>query len=218
MALDMNNFHNYQNKSKTFDTFNGTEMQLYVKVPTKYDEYDRVVSFELVRLGSTSALQYREQYTAEPVMALGEEGSIGIAVGSSIIQGSLIFEVLNRGFVDEIKDVLKKAGIRQISLSFDSGNSTQKAKYSLQDIDSVNDFPKFDIVMIAVKENNPNKKIQKQLIGCKFSSGNSGIGINQMAVREQYSFLAMRMEDFQPLTGTTETATGEEEYDAWGVF
>ncbi|AVQ21497.1 hypothetical protein [Fusobacterium necrophorum] len=218
MALDMNAFHNYKNKSKSFDTFNGTETQLYIKVPTEYDEFDRVTKFELVRLGSTSAFQYAEQYTAEPTMAIGEAGATAIACGSSIIQGSLMFEVLNKGFVNEVKDILNKAGIKQISLSFDYGGRKQQAKYSLEDIESVNDFPKFDIVMIAVKENNPQKKIQKQLIGCRFSSGGSGIGVNQISVREQYSFLAMQMEDFKPMENTTETPVGELEYDAWGEF
>ena len=68
-----------------------------------------------------------------------------------------------------------------------------------------------DLILIGVKENDPNKKIQKQILGVRFNQGQSGIGITQISVREQYNFLAQKMEDFKPVEGATEDK--EIEYD-----
>lgn len=216
MALSSNNFHNALNKSKEFDTFNGTELKFFLKVPTKYNEYFEEIGFELVELGSASSFSYIEQYATEPVAVIGTPNAGGLAKGSSIIRGSLVFEVLKEGFVNEVKRILDKAGIKQIDIGFDYSGKEYNPRYSLSDIESINDFPSFDIIMLGVKENNPNKKIQKQIKGMRFASGRTGIGVNQLAVREQYSFLAKSMEEFSPVEGATETKVGEKEYYSWG--
>ena len=213
--VNQDNFHNYKNKSKSFDTFNGTELKFFMKVPTKYNEYNQVVKFELVELGKTSSFSYMEQYAIEPVPVIGQSGAAGLARGSRLIRGSMVFEVLKEGFVNEVKRILKKAGINQIEISFDSNGDDYAPRYALSDIESVNDFPNFDIIMLGVKENNPNKKIQKQIQGLRFSQGGSGIGVNQLAVREQYAFLAKSIEDLDMVDGATETKAGEEEYYSW---
>ena len=215
MALNKDNFHNYKNKSKEFDTFNGTELKFFMKVPTKYNEYNQVIKFELVELGQASSFSYIEQYAIEPVPVIGLSGAGGIARGSRIIRGSLVFEVLKEGFVNEVKSILKKAGIKQVEVNYDANGKDYTPKYSLTDIESVNDFPNFDIIMLGVKDNNPNKKIQKQIQGLRFSQGQSGIGVNQLSVREQYAFLAKSIEDLNIVTGSTETDIGDEEYYSW---
>lgn len=206
-----NDFANYKNKSKLFDSFNGTELKCFVKVPTGYDEYGRVSSFEIVEFGTLSSLSGIEQYSVEPVPTIGFSKPTGIAIGSSIVTGSMVFEVLNQGFVNEIKEILKKAGIGNISIDFDTEDNNEIPKYGTSDIEEINDFPNLDLILIGVKENDPNKKIQKQILGVRFNQGQSGIGITQISVREQYSFLAQRMEDFKPVEGATED--DEIEYD-----
>ena len=147
---------------------------------------------------------------------IGQSGAAAIATGSRLIRGSLVFEVLKEGFVNEVKRILRKAGIKQIDISFDPSGSNQVPKYSLADIESINDFPNFDIIMLGVKDNNPNKKIQMQIQGMRFSQGQTGIGVNQLSVREQYGFLARSIEHLTTVEGATETNVGDEEYYSWG--
>ena len=124
----------------------------------------------------------------------------------------MTFEVLNQGFVNEIKEILKLAGISNIDIDFETDdNNNEVPKYGYAAIEEINDFPNLDLILIGVKENDPNKKIQKQILGVRFNQGQSGIGITQISVREQYNFLAQKMEDFKPVEGATEDE--EIEYD-----
>ena len=198
-------FQNYKNKSKSFDSFNGTEINVFVKVPTGYDDYGRVSSFELARFGTVSSISAIENYSVTPIIAIGFSKPTNVATGSSMVSGNMVFETLNQGFVNDIKDILKKAGVGniEVDIEMDSENN-DKPKYHLSEITDINDFPKVDLVLIGVKQNDPNKKIEKQIVGVRFNTGASSIGITQISVREQYQFIAIRMEDFRPVIGADE--------------
>lgn len=211
-------FHNFKNKSKEFDTFNGTEIKLFIKVPTRYDTYGRIDKFELVELGTASAYSWKQTYAAEPVVAIGYKYARGVARGSKLISGSIVFEVLNKGFVGEIKQILKDAGVQYTELGFNQQpNGSYIPNYEFGEINSVNDLPNMDIVILGVKETNQNKKIQHIISGMRFASGSSGVGIDQLSVREQYSWLAKDMSDYEPVTGTEEQTEGQPEYYSWGI-
>ncbi|MGL5717044.1 MAG: hypothetical protein ACRCX2_28770 [Paraclostridium sp.] len=201
-------FNNYMNPSKVFDSFNGTELKCYMKVPKAYDEYGQLSDFALVEMGNISAISAVDQYSASPVPAIGHSRPIGISIGSSIVTGSMSFEALEHGFVNEVKRILKEAGIRKISLNVSDDQEDLKFGYS--EIGEINDFPMVDIVIIGVKENDINKKIQKEIVGIRFNREGSGIGVNQLAVRESYSFLAQSMTDFKPVTGINEDPIGDD--------
>ena len=211
-------FHNFKNKSKEFDTFNGTEIKLFIKVPTRYDTYGRIDKFELVELGTASAYSWKQTYAAEPVVAIGYKYARGVARGSKLISGSIVFEVLNKGFVGEIKQILKDAGVQYAELGFNQQpNGSYIPNYEFGEVNSVNDLPNMDIVILGVKETNQNKKIQHIISGMRFASGSSGVGIDQLSVREQYSWLAKDMSDYEPVTGTEEQDEGQPEYYSWGI-
>ena len=218
MANPQDMFHNFKNKSKEFDTFNGTEVKLFIKVPTRYNVYNRVDKFELVELGTASAYSWKQTYASEPVIAIGYKYARGVARGSKLISGSIVFEVLNKGFVGEIRQILKDAGVQYAELGFNqAANGSYVPKYDFGEINSVNDLPNMDIVVLGVKETNKNKKIQHVISGMRFASGSSGVGVDQLSVREQYSWLAKDMEDYKPVDGTDETPEGQTEYYSWGV-
>ena len=201
-------FHNFKNKSKEFDTFNGTEIKLFIKVPTRYDTYGRIDKFELVELRTASAYSWKQTYAAEPV----------VAIGYKLISGSIVFEVLNKGFVGEIRQILKDAGVQYAELGFNQQpNGSYIPNYEFGEINSVNDLPNMDIVILGVKETNQNKKIQHIISGMRFASGSSGVGIDQLSVREQYTWLAKDMSDYEPVTGTEEQDEGQPEYYSWGI-
>jgi hypothetical protein len=211
-------FHNFKNKSKEFDTFNGTEIKLFIKVPTRYDTYGRIDKFELVELGTASAYSWKQTYAAEPVVAIGYKYARGVARGSKLISGSIVFEVLNKGFVGEIRQILKDAGVQYAELGFNQQpNGSYIPNYEFGEINSVNDLPNMDIVILGVKETNQNKKIQHIISGMRFASGSSGVGIDQLSVREQYSWLAKDMSDYEPVTGTEEQTEDQPEYYSWGI-
>jgi len=67
-----------------------------------------------------------------------------------------IEKVWFEGYIDESEEEM------QVTIE-DKLSQIPYPKYSLADIESVNDFPNFDIIMLGVKDNNPNKKIQKQI-------------------------------------------------------
>ena len=61
-------------------------------------------------------------------------------------------------------------------------------------------LPEFDIVITLTKKDNPNQRAQRTLIGCKFMSESSGIGLSTLDIQEQLSFMAR---DITPLKKIT---------------
>ena len=201
-------FNNYKNPSANFDSFNGTELKVYIKVTTEYDEYMKAKKFELVPMGFLQNISGVEQYSNEPHIAIGFSRPRAIATGDSIVVGSITFAALNKSFLSEVKEVLKKAGIKRIYLDYNEDN---ELKFGYSEITNINELPLVDIVIIGVKENDKNKKIQKEIKGIRFTQGNSGIGINQIVVQEQYSYMAKEMTDFNPVNGVEEDVGGDED-------
>lgn len=201
-------FNNYKNPSANFDSFNGTELKVYIKVTTEYDEYMKAKKFELVPMGFLQNISGVEQYSNEPHIAIGFSRPRAIATGDSIVVGSITFAALNKSFLSEVKEVLKKAGIKRIYLDYNEDN---ELKFGYSEITNINELPLVDIVIIGVKENDKNKKIQKEIKGIRFTQGNSGIGINQIVVQEQYSYMAKEMTDFNPVNGVEEDVVGDED-------
>lgn len=210
-------FNNYQNKSANFDSFNGTEIKAFLKITTEYDEYMKSKTFELVELGNIYSITGAEQYVNEPHIAIGFSRPVALATGDSIVTGALAFEVIKEGFVNEVKRVLKKAGIKKLYLEYDADDK-DKPQFGYSEIKNINDFPIMDIVLIGVKENNADKKIQKEIKGIRFTKGNSAIGVSQLIVREQYNFIAKTMTDFKPVTGAEENSIGEEDETEVFIF
>ncbi len=210
-------FNNYKNKSANFDSFNGTELKAFLKITTEYDEYMRTKSFELVELGRVSAITGAEQYVNEPHIAIGFSRPVALATGDSIVAGAMSFEVFKEGFVNEVKRVLAKAGLKKLYLEYDKADQ-EKPQFGYSEINSINDFPMMDIVLIGVKENNPDKKIQKEIKGIRFTKGNSAIGVTQLVVREQYNYMAKAMTDFQPVNGAEEDVVGDKDETEVFIF
>ena len=195
---------NFQNDvTSTFDSFNGTELKLFAKVPTSIDRYGVTKKFELVELGNTSQISAANQYSVTPIPAIGSKVPIGVATGSSMVAGSIVFEALNKGFVGEIRDILKEAGISKIGYTMTNGTDNYALGYS--EIENINEFPLLDIVIIGVKENDSSKMIQKEILGLRFTRGGSAIGVNQLGVREAFQFIATDMTDFRPVKGAEES-------------
>ncbi|MGL5315231.1 MAG: hypothetical protein ACRCX2_19780 [Paraclostridium sp.] len=211
-----NNFNNMFNQSKTFDSFNGTELKCYMKVTTEYDEFGQTKKFKLVEMGHISAITGVDQFSAQPIPAIGFSRPVGISVGSSIVVGSLTFEALVAGFTQEVQELLREAGLKKHYLEYDDEGEELKLGYS--EIKEIQDFPLVDIVIIGVKENNPNKKVQKEILGIRFNRAGSGIGLNQLGVREQYNFIAQEMTDFRPVKGVKEDLVGEDNFENDGIF
>lgn len=209
-------FNNMFNQSKTFDSFNGTELKCFMKVTTEYDEYGQTKAFKLVEMGHLSAITAVDQFSAEPIPAIGFSKPIGISVGSSIVVGSLTFEALEKGFVGEVKDILKEAGLKKHHLDYDTNSDNLKLGYS--EIKEIQDFPLIDIVILGVKENDQNKKIQKEILGIRFNRNGSGIGLNQLGVREQFNFMAQEMSDFSPVKGVKEDVVGYDDLESDAIF
>lgn len=211
-----NNFNNMFNQSKTFDSFNGTELKCFMKVTTEYDEFGQTKKFKLVEMGHISAITAVDQFSAQPIPAIGFSRPVGISVGSSIVVGSLTFEALVAGFTQEVQDLLREAGLKKHHLEYDEEGDELKLGYS--EIKEIQDFPLVDIVIIGVKENNVNKKVQKEILGIRFNRAGSGIGLNQLGVREQYNFMAQEMTDFKPVKGVEEDVVGGDDFDSDGIF
>ncbi|MGL5964939.1 MAG: hypothetical protein ACRCZ2_11190 [Fusobacteriaceae bacterium] len=211
-----NNFNNMFNQSKTFDSFNGTELKCYMKVTTEYDEFGQTKKFKLVEMGHISAITSVDQFSAQPIPAIGFGRPIGISVGSSIVVGSLTFEALAAGFTQEVQDLLREAGLKRHHLEYDEEGNEMKLGYS--EIKEIQDYPLVDIVIIGVKENNQDKKIQKEILGIRFNKAGSGIGLNQLGVREQYNFMAQEMTDFAPVKGVKEDIAGEDDTEVDAIF
>lgn len=202
----MSNFNNYKDPSAVFDSFNGTEIQAYLKITTKYDEYGQTEKYELLKLGNVSAVSGVTQFENIPNVYIGFSRPSSIATGSSIVVGNIRFEVLDKGFIKELMSIFKKAGFKKTYLSFE--NTDGKPTFGYDDIKFINDFPMIDLVLLGVKENDPDKKIQLEIKGMKFASGSSGIGVTQLAVSENYQFIAKKIENFRPVIGSDENEEG----------
>lgn len=195
------NFNNYGSKNATYDSFNGTELKAWFKINTGYDEFGQPESFELVELGTISAFSDTITFDANPIVAIGFTHPVGIATGDKLVMGTMKFEILKEGFVGEINSILKRANIKHLSIS---GGSDGTYAVEQNDIDEISEFPLFDLILIGVKENDSEKKIQKEIKGIRFSSGSSAIGLNQIGVSELYKFMAQGRTDWAPVIGATE--------------
>ena len=91
-------------------------------------------------------------------------------------------------------------------MSFENESGTPAFGYD--DLKFINDFPMIDLVILGVKENDPDKKVQLEVKGMKFSTGSSGIGVTQLVVKEQYQFNAKKIILFKPVVGSDENSFG----------
>lgn len=202
----MSNFNNLKDPSAIFDSFNGTELKSYLKITTKYNEYGQTEKFELLELGYVEAISAVTQYENIPNVYIGFSRPSSIATGSSIVVGSITFSILQQGFIKELSDVFKRAGFKKTYLSFENESGTPAFGYD--DLKFINDFPMIDLVILGVKENDPDKKVQLEVKGMKFSTGSSGIGVTQLVVKEQYQFIAKKIIPFKPVVGSDENSFG----------
>lgn len=193
----MSAFENYKNPSEIFDSFSGTELQAFLKVTTEYDEFGQAKKFDLIKIGSISQIAATERYENVPNVYIGFDRPSSISTGSSLVVGSITFEVLNKGFLTELKETFKKHKLKKTSFSYENSN----LHFVKKDRKFINDFPLFDLVLLGVKENDPDKKIQLEIKGIKLSNGTSGIGVTQIIVKEQYQFMAKTLHNFKPVEG-----------------
>lgn len=193
-------FPSYTSKGTTFDSFNGTELKCWFKITTAYDEFGQSSSFELIEMGTISAFSDTMTFDNDIVLGMGNSHPIGIATGDKLVVGTMKFEILNKGFIGQINQVLKEAGIThtEIITGTDGTYSIER-----QDIKEINEFPLIDIVLIGIKENDQNKKIQKEIKGLRFTSGSSAIGLNQLGTGEVYQYMAQTRSDWKPVVGTS---------------
>ena len=204
----MAEFNNYTGKAQSFDSFSGVELKAYLKITTKYDEYGQTKEYKLVPLGELTQIVATTQYENVPNIYIGFSRPSSISTGTSIVSGTLMYSVLDKGFLKELTDVFKEAGFKRTYLSME--NDKDAPKFGYDDIRYINEFPMIDMVILGVKNNDPDKKIQLEIKGMKLSSGHSGIGITQLAVNEQYSFIAKKLYGFRPVEGVGEVKDGEE--------
>lgn len=212
----MSNFNNYKDPSAVFDSFNGTEIQAYLKITTKYNEYGQTEKFELLKLGNVSAISGVTQYENIPNVYIGFSRPSSIATGGSVVVGNITFAVLEQGFIKALTDVFKRAGFKKTYLSFE--NTDGKPSFGYNDLKFINDFPMIDLVLLGVKENDPDKKVQLEIKGMKFASGSSGIGVTQLAISEQYQFIAKKLHSFKPVKGSNENEEGSSNQAEEEVF
>lgn len=212
----MSKFNNFLNPSANFDSFNGTEIQTFLKITTKYNEYGQTAEYKLLKLGIISSISGVTQYENIPNVYIGFSRPSSIATGGSIVVGNITFNVVDKGFLKDLTDIFKEAGFKKTYLSFE--NNDNKPAFGYDDIKFINDFPMIDIVLLGVKENDPDKKIQLEIKGVKFSNGTSGVGVTQLVVQERYQFIAKKISHFKPVIGASETAVGEENNEEEFIF
>ena len=207
-----------EHKKHSFDSFNGTELKLYLQVPTKIDAYERAERYDLIELGTASSVSGAKEYDVSIVEAIGFDVPIGVSIGDMLVSGRLSIEVLSDNFVSEVKKSLAKSDIKRIEVVSSDGSTTYSTKVS--NINYFNEFPLLNLVIIGVKETDKSKKIQKTIEGIRFVKQNSGIGITQLGVNENYQFIAKDMTDFKPVEGVIEEDDGVDssELDEGSLF
>ena len=172
--MDEQNGVIYKEDSVTYDSFSGTEQNLYCNFKMK-DGTPRKF-----RLGKVSSITVSTQTAGKPIGALGKKRYIGYATGMTVTGGSIAFETLEQSAIEELKTAFKEA--------FDS--------IDLDKVKGLNDLPPFDIEIIAKKDNNPNivsKRVVKNMI---LMGSQSAIGIDNITVGEMYNFTAQTMTPF----------------------
>lgn len=164
----------YKEDTVTYDSFGGTEQNLYCNFKMK-DGTPRKF-----RLGKVSSITVSTQTAGKPIGALGKKRYIGYATGMTVTGGSISFETLEQSAIEELKAVFKE--------TFNS--------IDLDKVKGLNDLPPFDIEIVAKKDNNPNivsKRVVKNII---LMGSQSAIGIDNITVGEMYTFTAQTMTPF----------------------
>ena len=172
--MDEQNGVIYKEDTVTYDSFSGTEQNLYCNFKMK-DGTPRKF-----RLGKVSSITVSTQTAGKPIGALGKKRYIGYATGMTVTGGSISFETLEQSAIEELKTAFKE--------TFNS--------IDLDKVKGLNDLPPFDIEIVAKKDNNPNivsKRVVKNII---LMGSQSAIGIDNITVGEMYTFTAQTMTPF----------------------
>ena len=172
--MDEQNGVIYKEDTATYDSFSGTEQNLYCNFKMK-DGTPRKF-----RLGKVSSITVSTQTAGKPIGALGKKRYVGYATGMTVTGGSISFETLEQSAIEELKTAFKE--------TFNS--------IDLDKVKGLNDLPPFDIEIVAKKDNNPNivsKRVVKNII---LMGSQSAIGIDNITVGEMYTFTAQTMTPF----------------------
>lgn len=165
----------------SFNSFGGSDCTITVVLPVK----DGTSNKTTVVVGNVAAIHGVIRVEGTPRYVMGEADPQGFSSGKRLISGSLVLETLNRSFVEELVEVcggvdnFKTYYSKDIEASFDS----EPFKYADQ-------LPEFDIHINLTKKGDANKKVMRKLIGCKFASESSGIGLSTLDIQEQLTFMA----------------------------
>lgn len=180
---DNNNGVIYNEDVVTYDSFSGTEQNLYCNFKAADGTARKF------RLGKVSSITVSTQTSGKPIAVLGQKRHIAYAQGMNVTGGALSFETIEQSAVEELKEAFKAAH-----------NSID-----LDKVVGINDLPPFDIEIIAVKENDPNVIAKRTVKNIILMGSQSAIGIDNITVGETYQFTAQTMTPFinENLTTTT---------------
>ena len=176
-------------KTFSFNTFGGADTSIFLMFGK-----DTSGGKQTIQVGNIAAIQGVIKVEGAPRYVMGEADPQGFSSGKRLISGSVVLESLNRAFITEINEILDP----EFKLNYQVGGSpTELTKMFYKYADQL---PKFDIVITLTKKDNPNQRAQRTLIGCKFMSESSGIGLSTLDIQEQLSFMAR---DITPLKKIT---------------
>ena len=152
-----------------FTSFSGTELQAFIRI-----DGETIKLGELEGIGGVIKTQYK------PLLVIGSSEPIALAKGERIIQGSLKFSVFYESALKIIQNGLKT----KASTNYET----------IKALVSVDQLPPFDIIIVAIKEDNPGVKAKKVIRGVEIFSESSSMGTDVIAISEDYSFSARTIE------------------------
>lgn len=172
-----------------FNSFNGSDVSIFLLFNKA-----QASGIQTIQVGNISALKGVIQVEAAPRYVMGEADPQGLSTGKRLIQGSLTIESLNRAFITELAEILDEEFLKTYRVADSDATtvSSLKLKYADQ-------LPEFDIRIICVKEENPNQKAYRDIIGCKIFSESSGIGLSTLDIQENYGFMAREITPMRKL-------------------
>lgn len=184
-------------------TFSGTEMTPFIKFTLNGTDASNVaVSKDFyLKLGTVSGISGTISSQKKPRMVIGQKNPIGISSGVRLVTGTIVFEIFDKGIMQEIQALVKAELGNNTSDSYVIFENGQNVKFDT--LTNLFSLPPFDLVIVAVKENNEKIRMKKVIKNIVLSSSAGAIGVNTLTVQEEYQFIAQKIEPFTNQNITT---------------
>ena len=156
-------------------------------------------------VGNLAQLVGQVKLEMVPRYVFGSADPIAASKGKRLIVGKMVFETLNRSFIEDVKAALGTTFLTS-SGSNTVADTTTGTEFSNSEVEInyEDQLPPMDIVIVAVKKEDSRISSTRTIKGVTITSKSSSVGLSSLDIQEEYEFMAT---EITPLVRTNSTST-----------